>query len=88
MLRIQAKPGNRLRLTRREHGKAPRGRDRRRTGKYVGGSARRSNAARRSVSAAEILSQVSKGIRWMPRRQQPKKDAVSCEKPWGAASRP
>ena len=26
------------------------------------------------------LSQVSKGIRWMPRRQEPKKDAVSCEK--------
>ncbi|CVK21942.1 hypothetical protein SSPH_04685 [Sporomusa sphaeroides DSM 2875] len=26
------------------------------------------------------LSQVNKGIRWMPRRQEPKKDAVSCEK--------
>ena len=32
-------------------------------------------------------SQVRKGIRRMPRRQEPKKDAISCEKLWGAASR-
>ena len=33
------------------------------------------------------ISQVRKGIRWMPRRQKPKKDGVSSEKSWGAASR-
>ena len=32
-------------------------------------------------------SQVRKGIRRMPRRQEPMKDAISCEKLWGAASR-
>ncbi|KAF1855303.1 hypothetical protein Lal_00008412 [Lupinus albus] len=32
-------------------------------------------------------SQANKGIRWMPRRQEPKKDAVSCEKPRGTASK-
>ena len=31
--------------------------------------------------------QATKGTGWMPRRQLPKKDAVSCEKPRGAASR-
>ena len=30
-------------------------------------------------------SQATKGIRWMPWRHQPKKDAVSCEKPRGTA---
>jgi hypothetical protein len=32
-------------------------------------------------------SQANKGIRRMPRRQEPKKDAVSCEKPRGIASK-
>ena len=32
-------------------------------------------------------SQANKGIRRMPRRQEPKKDAVSCEKPGGTASK-
>ena len=32
-------------------------------------------------------SQANKGIRRMPRRQEPKKDAVSCEKPRGTASK-
>ena len=30
-------------------------------------------------------SQAKKGIRRMPRRPAAKKDAASCEKPWGAA---
>ena len=33
------------------------------------------------------VSQASKGIRWMPWRSATTKDAVSCEKTWGAASR-
>ena len=28
----------------------------------------------------EILSKDFKGVRWMPWRYQPKKDAVSCDK--------
>ena len=32
-------------------------------------------------------SQARKGIRRMPRRSEAKKDAASCEKPWGAAGR-
>ena len=39
--------------------------------------------ARKDVS----VSQVFKGIRWMPWRSATTKDAVSCEKTWGAASR-
>ena len=27
------------------------------------------------------VDEVSKGIRWMPRRQKPKKDVDGCEKP-------
>ena len=38
-------------------------------------------------SSIQEISQVNKGIRWMPRRQEPKKDAVSCEKSRRAASR-
>ena len=34
---------------------------------------------------AKEKSQANKGIRWMPRRSAAKKDAASCEKPWGAA---
>ena len=33
------------------------------------------------------ISQVTKGIRWMPRCQEPMKDAISCEKLWGVANR-
>jgi hypothetical protein len=33
------------------------------------------------------LDQANKSIGWMPWHQEPKKDVVSCEKPWGAASR-
>ena len=36
----------------------------------------------------ESISQATKGVRWMPWRQESKKDAISCEKTWGAASRP
>ena len=36
---------------------------------------------------AILRSQATKGIRRMPRRQEPKKDAISCEKPWGTASK-
>ena len=35
----------------------------------------------------EILSKDFKGVRWMPWRYQPKKDAVSCEKLRRAASK-
>ena len=31
--------------------------------------------------SGELYSQATKGIRRMPRRQEPKKDAISCEKP-------
>jgi hypothetical protein len=37
--------------------------------------------------SGKCISQATKGIRWMPRRQEPKKDAISCEKSWGIASR-
>ena len=33
------------------------------------------------------VSQVNKGIRRMPRRFETKKDAISCDKPWRAASK-
>ena len=33
------------------------------------------------------VSQVYKGIRRMPRRFETKKDAISCDKPWLAASK-
>ena len=29
---------------------------------------------------------VSKGIRWMPRLSEAKKDVISCEKLWGGAN--
>ena len=32
-------------------------------------------------------NQAKKSARWMPWHQEPKKDVVSCDKPWGAASR-
>ena len=36
----------------------------------------------------EILSKDFKGVRWMPWRYQPKKDAVSCDKLRGGANGP
>ena len=36
---------------------------------------------------SKLKSQVTKGIRRMPRRHQPMKDAVSCEKLRGTASK-
>ena len=38
-----------------------------------------------SIASASIYSQVMKGLRWMPRRQEPMKDASGCEKLRGAA---
>ena len=55
---------------------------------YVEGNARSDNDADdRLLTIGLVISQVTKGIRWMPWRQEPMKDAVSCEKSWGAASR-
>ena len=45
------------------------------------------NADDRLLTTDLQISQVNKGIRWMPWRQEPMKDAVSCEKSRGAASR-
>ena len=38
-----------------------------------------------SIASASIYSQVTKGLRWMPWRQEPMKDASGCEKLRGAA---
>jgi hypothetical protein len=40
-----------------------------------------------SIASASIYSQVKKGLRWMPWRQEPMKDASGCEKLRGAAER-
>ncbi len=40
-----------------------------------------------SIASASIWSQVRKGSRWMPRRQEPMKDASGCDKPRGAAEK-
>ena len=37
------------------------------------------------VAEVGVVGQVTKGVRWMPRRQEAKKDVVGCEKPRGAA---
>ena len=34
-----------------------------------------------------LAGQANKSIGWMPWHQEPKKDAVNCEKPWGAVSK-
>jgi hypothetical protein len=34
-----------------------------------------------------VGAEESKGIWWMPWRQEAMKDVARCEKPWGAASR-
>ena len=41
----------------------------------------------RLLTIAHLISQVTKGIRWMPWRQEPMKDGVSSDKSWGVASR-
>ena len=40
-----------------------------------------------NLMATDDISQATKGIWRMPWRQESKKDAISCEKTWGAASR-
>ena len=40
-----------------------------------------------SIASASIYSQVRKGLRWMPWRQEPMKDASGCEKLRGAAEK-
>jgi hypothetical protein len=40
-----------------------------------------------SIASASIYDQVTKGLRWMPWRQEPMKDASGCEKPRGAAEK-
>jgi hypothetical protein len=39
------------------------------------------------VVCEHLCGQVSKGARWMPRRQEPRKDVGGCDKPRGAANR-
>jgi hypothetical protein len=39
------------------------------------------------IASASIYCQVTKGLRWMPWRQEPMKDASDCEKPRGAVER-
>ena len=39
------------------------------------------------ASIFDLLWQVFKSIRWMPWRQEPKKDVVACDKPRGAGKR-
>jgi hypothetical protein len=41
----------------------------------------------RIVMLGKFYGQATKGVRWMPWRQQAMKDAVSCEKLRGAANR-
>lgn len=33
------------------------------------------------------VGQATKGVRWIPWRQEPKKDAEDCDKPWGAVNK-
>ena len=47
------------------------------------GRERKRNKERRKKKEAHLRKgQETKGIRWMPRHQEPKKDVVSCEKLW------
>ena len=39
-----------------------------------------------SINICKKVTQVTKGIRWMPRRQEPMKDVTSCEKLRGVAN--
>ena len=48
------------------------------------GKKKRQNSQKEEVNTKK--DQANKSTGWMPRHLQPKKDAVSCEKPWGAAS--
>ena len=42
--------------------------------------------AKRKMSTAVTIGQATKSARWIPRRQQPMKDAVNCEKPRGVVT--
>ena len=42
---------------------------------------------RKSIEFSASRGEASKGLRWMPRRQVPKKDVGHCEKPRGAVNR-
>jgi hypothetical protein len=51
---------------------------------------RRARARKRNSCvniADKTRDQAIKSIGWMPWHQEPKKDVVSCDKPWSAASR-
>ena len=55
---------------------------------YVEGNAHSDNDADdRLLTIAHLVSQVNKGIRWMPWRQEPMKDGVSSDMLRGVASR-
>ncbi len=41
----------------------------------------------KSVKFSVSRKEATKSVRWMPRRQEPMKDAVHCEKPRGAVCR-
>jgi hypothetical protein len=41
-----------------------------------------------ATSVRSSMDQENKGARWMPRRQEPMKDVVGCEKPGGGAEQP
>ena len=60
---------------------------RKRGGNHADEVARGATKSGARIAFRDAISQASKGIRWMPRRSATKKDAVSCEKTWGAASR-
>ena len=42
---------------------------------------------RRYLKVNELLKEVEKGVRWMPRLSEAKKDVISCEKSWRAANK-
>ena len=46
---------------------------------------------RASISNANYLyvknQAIGKGIWWMPRQSEAKKDVIHCEKPWGAVNK-
>src|SRR5579875_723484 len=53
-----------------------------------GGNGRPARILRTAQWTREHLcGQVTKGARWMPRHQEPKKDVGGCDKPRGAANR-
>ena len=46
----------------------------------------RTQTIKTSIQHMQKVTQVTKGIRWMPRRQEPMKDVTSCEKLRGTAN--